>query len=225
MNLIIYVTSNNLATDECFAGYKNILQVVDKKYIEKLCKTEDKHQGIAMKIGELKEKTELYQLLDSLNDQSFRYGMILDRVQDPHNIGAIIRSAYCFAADFIILPKSETPSINSTIIRSSVGYSEVLPIYYVVNLAREIAKLKELGYWIIGLDNNKSSKLPADVIKHYNNKIIFVLGSEGYGIKELTKRECDDFIKIPMTSDAESLNVSNAATIIGYESFIKKQYV
>ncbi len=220
----ILITDTKILSQKYLEQHKNIIKIVEKKQLEKIIRIEDKHQGIAMKIGALIEKELLHDLISNMNENEFNYGFILDRVQDPHNIGAIIRSAYCFGASFMIVGKNEAPSINNTIIRASVGCSESLPIYTITNMAREIAKLKELGFWVIGLDSNKASELPEKIIQSYGKKIVFVLGSEGGGMRELTKKECDGFIKIPMIENAESLNVSNAATIVSYEAFIYKKY-
>ncbi len=215
----ILLTEKNHLSDFFLQKYQKYITITDNRNIEKITHQPDKHQGMAIKAGNLIERIPLLDIINKMPEDKLHYGFILDRIQDPQNIGAIIRSAYCFGASFIMLGKHETPIINNTIIRSSAGFSEVLPIYTATNIVREIKNLKDLGFWILGLDNNKVSDYPCELISKYGNKIIFVLGSEGEGMKELTKVECDAFVKIPIIKNAESLNVSNASSIIAYEAY------
>lgn len=202
-----------------FPSYLNVTSVVNKKQLEKVARVEDKHQGIVITVGELVEKISLSGLTKELDKKNFSYGFMLDRVQDPHNIGAIIRSAKGFGASFIIVGKTDSPGMNATISRSSAGYSEEIPIYTETNLARSVSSLKKNGFWIVGLDGKSKNKNPREFFKNQSGKILFILGSEGHGMRDIIRSECDYMLKIPIHESVESLNVSNAAAIISYEIY------
>ena len=141
----------------------------------------------------------------------------LDHVQDPHNVGNIIRSAFCFNVDAIILTERNACGITSAVVRSSAGYSECSLICKVNNTINAIEKLKKVGYLIIGFDSNATEKNKLDTIIGKYDKYVFIFGSEGDGMKDLTKKYCDFLVKLPMNPNAESLNVANTATIVGWE--------
>lgn len=140
--------------------------------------------------------------------------IILDQVTDPHNIGAIIRSAAAFAASAVILPINNSPKENSTIIKCAAGTYETIPLIHVTNIVNSIKLLKEYGYWIFGFDGNTPTRLDTKI---FANKTVFIMGSEDTGMRKLTKENCDYLVKIPMSPSSESLNVSNAAAIALYE--------
>ena len=140
--------------------------------------------------------------------------VILDQVTDPHNIGAIVRSAAAFSADAVILTEYNSPSENNTIVKCAAGACESVPLVKVTNLASCMKTLKKEGYWIIGLDGHTETELNQSI---FSDKIALVLGSEGTGMRKLTKDNCDYIAKIKISSNLESLNVSNAAAIALYE--------
>jgi 23S rRNA (guanosine2251-2'-O)-methyltransferase len=140
--------------------------------------------------------------------------VILDQVTDPHNVGAIMRSAAAFSADAIILTENNSPKENNTIAKCSAGAVENLPMSYVTNLSNCIKTLKKAGYWIVGLDGHSKQILSSTI---FSDKIAIILGSEDQGMRKLTKENCDYLVKISISSNLESLNVSNAASIALYE--------
>ena len=189
---------------------------------------QDKHQGIAVKASAFKFLTieELIEKLEEKKDKNKNSKssiFVLDCVQDPQNVGNIIRTAFCFGVDAIILTSHNTCGITSSVVRASAGYSECSLMCQVNNLVNDLSKLKQLGYWIIGFDvnTNTTDNLPLLVEKY--DKCIFIFGSEGQGMKDLTKKTCDIIIKLPMAQGAESLNVANTATIVGWEIMKNKQ--
>jgi 23S rRNA (guanosine2251-2'-O)-methyltransferase len=140
----------------------------------------------------------------------------LDQVTDPQNIGAIIRSALAFNIDALILPEHTAPDETPSMAKASSGAIEKLPIIKVKNLTNTIKSLQKENYWAIGLDSNTS----ALINKHnFGEKTVLIMGSEGKGMRRLTKETCDLVVKLPMSGNAESLNVSNAAAIAMYELF------
>ncbi len=169
------------------------------------------HQGIIVEIDDY----QYISLDDMLNgiDKEFPLLLIMDHIQDPHNLGAIIRTAESAGVDGIIIPKDRGVEINATVMKTSVGALDYLPVCKVVNLNNTIKQLKEKGYWIIGADMNGEDYTKID----YNMPIGLVIGSEGEGLTHLVKESCDYIISIPMKGKINSLNASVAAGILIYE--------
>ncbi len=167
------------------------------------------HQGIIMYIEDFKYTD----LLDLLNEESSLI-VILDHLEDPHNLGAIIRTCEAAGVDGIILPKDRSVEVNSTVIKTSAGATENVKIAQVVNLNQAIKKLKDNGFWIVGTDL-------LDSIDYreidYSGKIGLVIGSEGFGMTKTVKESCDFIARIPMHGKINSLNASVAAAIMIYE--------
>jgi 23S rRNA (guanosine2251-2'-O)-methyltransferase len=140
--------------------------------------------------------------------------LILDGVEDPHNLGSIIRSAYCFGINGIIIPQDRSVSVTPTVIKVSSGAAQHLPVARVVNIARTIDYLKDRGFWIFGSDAHGQSDFAG---LDYSGKVCLVMGSEGKGIRPLVRKKCDYIISLKMPGSFDSLNVSVAAGIMVYE--------
>ncbi len=140
--------------------------------------------------------------------------LILDEIQDPHNVGAILRSAECSGVNGVILTKHHSATITSTVTKTSAGATEHLKICQVNNLSQTIDELKEKGFWIVGssLENSKNF---TEV--DYKIPIALIVGNEEKGIRKLTASKCDFLVKIPMTGKIQSLNVSVATGILLFE--------
>jgi len=178
-----------------------------------------KHQGFIAEIknlGFLSEK-DIIPRLKNLNTSRV---LILDSIQDPRNLGACLRSALAFEFDAVIINKDGSSPINDYVFKTSVGAIVNLNIFYVTNLSRSISLLKDIGFWVLGLDGNGEGSIFSE---KFSSKTAVVLGSEGSGIRKLVKENCDLLIKIPISNKVESLNISVAAGIIMYE--LKKQYI
>lgn len=171
------------------------------------------HQNIVLEVLPLKP-LEIEDIIENVSSKEKSCLVILDQITDPHNIGAIIRSAAAFSADAIIMTEHNSPSENQTIIKSAAGACELIPLVKVTNLANCMKLLQKEGYWIIGLDGHTEIELNNSI---FSNKIVLVLGSEGKGMRNLTKKNCDYIAKIKISKSLESLNVSNAAAIALYE--------
>lgn len=139
--------------------------------------------------------------------------IICDEIEDPHNLGAIIRTAETSGADGVIIPKRRSASLNSTVFKTSAGAASYVPVARVSNLASCIDTLKENGVWIYGTDASGSDYSETDL----TGSCALVIGSEGFGISKLIQKKCDFMIKLPMMGKINSLNASVAAGIFMYE--------
>lgn len=168
------------------------------------------HQGIVADV-----KAYSYQPLEILNDkESLKHVIILDSIEDPHNLGAILRSAEATQMDAIIIPKKQQVPLNATVAKVSSGAIEHVPVIEVSNINQAMDYLKSIGFWIVGTDGQTShtyDDMPKDV------SVAVVLGNEGSGMRPLVKKNCDMLVKIPMHGKINSLNVSVAAALMMYK--------
>lgn len=203
---------------------KNLIEkikIVTNKDLFSLLGDNANHQGIAILTEEL-HSLSLEQLLNKSNLSSDFTLAVLDQVTDPHNIGAILRSAAAFNIDAIIMPKYNNAKENSTIAKISSGALEVVPLIQVTNLSNTLKILKKHNFWVIGLDSNSTS-VNINTLNDFN-KVALVFGNESKGLRTLTKSFCDVTVKIPfMHKNIESLNLSNAAAITFYLRYNKNQ--
>ncbi|MBP7253193.1 MAG: 23S rRNA (guanosine(2251)-2'-O)-methyltransferase RlmB [Alphaproteobacteria bacterium] len=168
------------------------------------------HQGIALDAAPLPELT----LADLLAKQP-RLLVLLDQVTDPHNVGAILRSAAAFGADGVILTERHAPGLTGTLAKSASGALEHVPLVAVVNLARALAELRDAGFWCVGLAEEGEKPLGEHDL---SGATALVLGAEGEGLRRLTRERCDALALLPTQGAISSLNVSNAAAIALYEA-------
>ena len=140
---------------------------------------------------------------------------MLDGVEDPHNLGAIIRTALAAGAQGVVIPERRAVGLTDTVARASAGALAHLPIARVTNLARAMEELKEAGYWLIGLDET-AGKTYTQV--DYTSPVGIVLGGEGKGLHELTRKRCDFVVSLPTSGPVKSLNVSVAAGVVLFEA-------
>jgi 23S rRNA (guanosine2251-2'-O)-methyltransferase len=155
-------------------------------------------------------------LIDSIvsrNDQPLF--LLLDGVQDPHNLGACLRTADAVGVNAVIIPKDRAASINSTVVKVASGAAYTVPVVSVTNLSRTIRHMQELGVWFVGTDGDATESL-YDV--KLTGSIALVMGAEGSGLRRLTKELCDFLVKLPMEGTVESLNVSVATGVCLYEA-------
>jgi 23S rRNA (guanosine2251-2'-O)-methyltransferase len=140
----------------------------------------------------------------------------LDQVSDPHNVGAILRSAAVFGAKALILTDRNAPSESGVLAKSASGALEIVPLIRVTNLAHTIKDLKDIGFWCVGFAETGTTTLDQIDLK---GKIALVMGAEGDGMRRLTKDLCDFTVSLPTAASFSALNVSNAAAIALYETF------
>jgi 23S rRNA (guanosine2251-2'-O)-methyltransferase len=159
------------------------------------------------------DETHLFQLLDTIDEAPFL--LILDCVQDPHNLGACMRTAEAAGAHAVIAPKDRASSLTATALKVSSGAAERLPFIQVTNLARVLKELQQQGIWLVGTSGESEATLFDIDLK---GPLGLILGAEGKGIRRLTRDLCDQVVLIPMQGQAESLNVSVAAGVCLFEA-------
>lgn len=190
-----------------------VIQQVDKNKLESLSDGEA-HQGVVALVSEYeyREVEDMLELAREKGEDPFI--LVLDEIEDPHNLGSIIRTAECAGVHGIIIPKRRSASVNSTVYKSSAGAVEHMLVSKVTNISNAIEDLKERGLWIYGADMDGEDY-------HFNTRlegsIGLVIGNEGKGISRLVKEKCDVLVKIPLMGKISSLNASNAASVIMYE--------
>ena len=190
-----------------------LLEFVTKDEIEKLTGANAVHQGIAAEAKPLVKRS-LVDIITSTEDKEHALLIILDQVTDPRNIGAILRSAAAFNADALIQQERNSPSANSSMAKAASGGLEHVDLIDVPNINRAIESLKTQGFWIIGLDSNAADLLNETELP---KRCCLVLGAENSGLRRLTLKACDKTVRIPISSDIDSLNISNAAAVAMYE--------
>ena len=175
------------------------------------------HQGVVAYVSpyEYAEMEDIFALAEERGEDPFI--IILDNLEDPHNLGAIMRSAECAGAHGIIIPRRHACGLTEVVAKSSAGAIEYMPVVKVTNIAQTIEELKEKGIWVAACDMGGRNYYEQDM----KGKIAVVIGSEGAGISKLVRDKCDFVVSMPMVGRITSLNASNAAAIIIYE--IRKQ--
>lgn len=185
----------------------------EKKDIARICGS-DYHQGVAL-MAEPYAYSDLSDILD-LCRKSDRGGLlvILDGVQDPHNLGALIRTAACSGADGVIIPKDRAAHITPAVEKASAGATATIPVVQVVNIAQTIEELKKEGFWIYGTTADSQSTLYE---QDFAGHAAIIIGSEGEGIRQLVLKKCDVLFSIPLLGGVNSLNASVAGGVVLFE--------
>jgi 23S rRNA (guanosine2251-2'-O)-methyltransferase len=182
----------------------------ERSQIDRLAGTRE-HQGIAA-LAAAKPALELEDLLAAKTPQGLL--VLLDGIEDPHNLGAIVRTALAAGAHGVVIPERRAVGLTDTVERASAGALAHLPVARVKNLVRAMEEMKEAGYWLIGLDERADKKYTeAD----FSGQVGIVLGSEGEGLHELTRKRCDFLVAIPTSGPVRALNVSVAAGVVLFE--------
>lgn len=171
------------------------------------------HQGVAARVNAAEQAHSLDALLDGLQENALL--LVLDGVTDPHNLGACLRVADGAGAHAVIAPKDHAAGINATVAKVASGAAETVPYLMVTNLARTLGELKERNIWVVGTsDDAEKSIYQVDL----QGPTALVLGAEGPGMRQLTRKTCDELVQIPMKGAVESLNVSVASAVCLYEA-------
>lgn len=185
------------------------IEWVDKKTLDKLSET-GHHQGIIAITTEF-AYSDLDEIIKTDGDLLL---VLLDGLQDPHNLGSVIRVAECAGADAVIIPSRNSVTVNETVMRVSAGASEYVPVCKVGNLNATIEKLKANNVWVFGADMDGQEMYSSNL----RGKVAIVIGAEGNGLSKLTKQLCDQIVSIPMHGKVNSLNASVSAGILLYEA-------
>lgn len=197
------------------------IQEVDRNYLDNLVESTN-HQGVAAVIAarEYAEVEDIIAIARKKGEDPFI--LILDEIEDPHNLGAILRTADAVGAHGIIIPKRRAVGLTSTVAKASAGAIEYVPVARVANLVQAVEKLKKEGCWVVAAD--------MDGDKLWNNSglrgsLACVIGSEGKGVSRLLKENCDFLVRIPMKGSISSLNASVAAAVLCYEIMRQREKV
>jgi 23S rRNA (guanosine2251-2'-O)-methyltransferase len=216
--LVLYVSSerHDKRIDQIIALAKSNdldVQRIDRKKIDQWFAGQN-HQGIAAKIAQNKAlgEADLKRLVESTDKPLF---LVLDGVQDPHNLGACLRTANAAGVTAVIVPRDNAASITPIVRKVASGAADLIPFVQVSNLARALRELQQLGVWMVGTSGDAEQSIyQVDL----TGSIAIVMGAEGEGIRELTRKHCDFLAYIPMLGQVESLNVSVATGICLYEA-------
>lgn len=196
-----YVASNNYL--DYLKKNKIKFEYVDKNRLDKM--VDGKHQNIVLEIYDYE-----YYTLDDINSD---FIVLLDHIEDPHNLGAIIRTCECAGIKEIIIPKDRSCLVNETVMKSSAGALAHVKIIMVSNLNNAINRLKKANYFIYSADMNGVNYSEVD----YANKKVLIIGNEGHGVSKLIKENSDYIVSIPMYGRVNSLNASASAAILIYK--------
>jgi len=179
------------------------------------------HQGVAARVEAVAQTHSLDDLLDGLEAAgTVPLLLVLDGVTDPHNLGACLRVADGAGAHAVIAPKDHAAGINATVAKVASGAAETVPYFMVTNLARTLNELKERNIWCVGTSDDAPGTLyQCD----FRRPLALVLGAEGQGMRQLTRKTCDELVSIPMAGAVESLNVSVASGVCLYEALRQRQ--
>lgn len=201
-NIVVLAEQNNIS-----------IQYIAKEKLDSLSENSN-HQGIAAKTVTIADYSEvdLHNILANIKTPPFL--LILDGVQDPHNLGACLRSANAAGVHAVIAPKNNAAGITATVRKVASGAAETTPFIPITNLARTMTLLKEHGIWIYGADSDANISI---YDTNWSGPIALVLGGEGKGLRRLTREHCDGMVSIPMSGTISSLNVSVATGICLFE--------
>lgn len=193
-----------------------VVKTMDRKKMDQ--KLSGNHQGVAALIDDYKVYT-LDEITNSIPEGKTPLLVMLDGIEDPHNLGAILRTCDCIGVDGIIIGKHRSASLTPTVAKVSTGAIDTIKVAQVTNLTKSLQQLKNQGYWIAGADMENAQ----DYRKaNYDMPLVLVIGSEGAGISALVRKNCDFCIKLPMLGKVSSLNASVACGILLYEIYAKR---
>ena len=192
------------------------IKYVSKAELDRL--VSGNHQGYVAEVREYKTYT-IEEITDSIPEGKLPLIVALDSLQDPHNLGAILRTMSCVGGDGVIIEKNRSVSLNGTVAKVSVGAIDKVKVAQVTNLAQTLRKLKEMGYWVIGTDVNQAQDYRR---VRYDMPAVLEIGAEGTGMRRLIGETCDLKIKLPMEGDIGSLNASVACGILLYQIYSQR---
>ena len=201
------ITMAYVLNDSEIKDYRIPYKIVDRKTLDKMSKSGN-HQGYLAEVKEFKMSN-----VEDMIQEKNGLIVLLDGLEDVHNLGAIVRTSECAGVDGIIYKSHNSVKVNDTVAKVASGALEYVKIAEVTNLTKTIQYLKSKGYWIVGADGN-CDKLYTDIKYDFNT--VLIIGSEGKGISRLVKEECDYLVKLPMVGHVTSLNASVAAGILIY---------
>ncbi|RAU21028.1 23S rRNA (guanosine(2251)-2'-O)-methyltransferase RlmB [Paramagnetospirillum kuznetsovii] len=207
-----------IATTEAARGLEGMrlavpVEPVERAEIDRLLPPGSVHQGLAVLVEPL-EALNVEDVGRMAAEMKTAVVVVLDQVTDPHNVGAILRSAAAFGALAVVAPDRHAPEETGALAKAASGALERMPLVRVTNVVRALEDLKAAGFWTAGLAADAPKTLAEAKL---SGKVVMVLGAEGEGLRRLTREHCDHLVRLPMTGAVESLNVSNACAVALYE--------
>ena len=201
-------------------AYKQKVKVLRNVPRKRMDKIASNNQGVALEVS-----TYPYHNVMDITDRAERRGeplfvLLLDTLQDPQNFGTLLRTAESVGVHGVIIPLARTAQISASVVNASSGASEHLLIAQ-ANLAQSIATLKEAGAWIIGLEGSEQAQIPSEI--RLDGAVGIVVGSEGKGMRPLTRKSCDLLMKLPMQGEIESLNAAVAGSVALYLAYLERE--
>ena len=207
------------------ARLRNV-RIVEVSKEELVSQVQGTHQGVAAFVNKSsaapRDNVSAAELIESVGKRKSELLLVLDSVTDPHNLGACLRTADAAGVRFVITPKNNSASLNSTARKIASGAAETVNLLAVTNLARFLTDLKQVGFWIIGTDERATKTIYQ---QDFRGLVVLVMGSEGTGLRRLTREKCDFLASIPMAGDLSSLNVSVAAGVTLFEAVRQRSLV
>jgi len=191
------------------------VRIVSRKELDKM--VEGNHQGYIAEIKDYPTYT-IEEIISAIPSGKLPLLVALDGIQDPHNLGAVLRTMACVGGDGVIIEKNRSVSLNGTVAKVSVGAIDTVKVAQVTNLAQTLRKLKEKGYWIVGTDMSNQDYRS---IK-YDMPVVLVIGAEGSGMRRLISETCDFLVTLPMEGDVGSLNASVACGVMLYHIYSQR---
>ena len=217
--LIISGRRNRRQTELVNLARLRNVRVVEVSKEELEGQVQGNHQGVAAFVNKSsaapRDIVSAAELIESVGKRKSELLLVLDSVKDPHNLGACLRTADAAGVRFVITPKNNSASLNSTARKIASGAAETVNLLAVTNLARFLTDLKQVGFWIIGTDERATKTIYQ---QDFRGLVVLVMGSEGTGLRRLTREKCDFLASIPMAGDLSSLNVSVAAGVTLFEA-------
>ena len=183
----------------------------NRDQLTRIAKTQT-HQGVVA-VAAQKKYDDLESVLGRRRGRH-AFVVVLDGVEDPHNLGALLRTADAAGVDGVVIPERRAVGVNATVVKASAGASEYVPVAKVTNIARTLEEIKEQNIWTVGLDERGEKSYDE---LDYKMDCAVVLGAEGHGLHDLVRKKCDFLVKIPMLGKVPSLNVSVAGAVVMYE--------
>ena len=215
----LIITENHKKLGVRYRSKVKKITILEQKQYKKLFGDEKATQGLVLKTYDY-PRLSLEEFVKYEHSSGKSILLALDQITDPQNIGSIMRSCALFNCGGIIVAKDHAPELTPTLYKAASGAAEIVNYFKVTNLKRSMSNLKKFGYWVYGFDSSNSVESKS---LNFSKKSIFVFGSEGKGMRDLIKKECDEIIKIKMKPNVkyeiDSLNVSNATSIALYEFY------
>lgn len=202
------------------AKERNInVEFVDRNKIEKIA-AGHRHQGVIAWVAPV-AYVELDDILTGVAEKNkVPFLLLLDELEDPHNLGALLRTADAVGVDGILIPKHRSCPLSATVAKTSAGAVEYVPVARIGNIAQTLKKLKKQGFWVVGADMDGAVDYSES---NMTGALVLVVGGEGHGVSRLTKENCDFIVRLPMVGKINSLNASVAGSILMYEAFRQRR--